>query len=746
MVTSGLEHLLHPRRLLAALYLCIGAAGIGSLGCAGQKRDANLAVEGEHQLAPTHIEDAKFATAVHRLLREGARSPERSALLAGVVRRQLTHATESLAQGNHARSASSVVGAFYLLRIGEARVDMFDEQNIRALEGAVAHVSARGDEGRALALMLLLRRLLPDGPKRQQLDTHVAALRRWMKDTRTGGDMANLRAAERAAVGHSLLDPTRDSLDRAATAINKWIKRAVEYNLRYQQTRRLPPREEIAEAYRALQTGGETMAALYLRYGMAREALEVIESTAAGRVASPAFFGRLRAAARDDTAEDWRLLARDFARIAFSKGELPMDRELVDAALWGIALEAYRRDPTSLAVGHLLADQLIELGMPEVAPLVLRDALGVDPSTVSLNAVMAAVGNTLSEQFEAGSVAGARRVFASSQPLFALADRDAYAGQLEPSTAQLRQMMAGIELRSGNLLAARPLLATALQAEPTVWGYTMLGMLERQAGKLDDALAHATRAIELPAAKVLPLDVARAQLLAFEVMRDKGDNSGAAEALEIALELALSTRKRGTGETRVRAEQLLARVLDSYGERQSASRAITRALDIASKHRQVLSETVLSAVGRGLVQKDMNAARGALQIGIKATIDEHDLVYGALWLMFLEREDGGTPDGKVDRVLLESIHDDTWTGHLARWARNIIDDDALLKAATTYTHEVEAAFYISMRARIAGRAGADKQLAKVASNPLIELMEVQLARDILAPKSGAKMPHKYSLP
>jgi hypothetical protein len=196
----------------------------------------------------------------------------------------------------------------------------------------------------------------------------------------------------------------------------------------------------------------------------------------------------------------------------------------------------------------------------------------------------------------------------------------------------------------------------------------------------------------------------------------------------------------------VRAERTLARVLDGYGERKSAARAIERALTIAGRSRQMLGETMLSAVGRALVYKNVTAARVALQTGIKENVDEVDMVYGALWLMFLEQELGEEPDGKVDRVLLDAVDGEGWTAKLARWARGMMDDATLRDAADSYAHRVEAEFYISMRTRSAGKNDARAELEKVSTNPLIDLMEVQLARDILAPESRAKMPTKYTLP
>jgi tetratricopeptide (TPR) repeat protein len=385
--------------------------------------------------------------------------------------------------------------------------------------------------------------------------------------------------------------------------------------------------------------------------------------------------------------------------------------------------------------------------MPEVAPLVLTDALGPKPTVVSMSAVMSTVADALSQQYANADTATARRIFAASEGLLKLADDSEYRARLKPSASQLRQLMASVELRSGEVDAARPLLEQALSAEPTVWGYTMLATLERQVGNVDRALAHATKAAELPAAKVLQLDAADAKLLAFEILRDRGEVPRAEAALEDALGMVLRMRKRRiTPEAEVRAERLLARVFDGYGEQQRATRALQRALEIADSNRQILGPTVLGAVGRALVQKDIASARAALQLGIKAGVDGDDLVYGALWLMLLETELGETPDGKVDRILLDAITGESWTSTLARWARRMTSDEELRSEANTYSEQIEAEFYISMRARAAGAQSGEQKLESVAKNPLIDLMEVQIARDLLAPKTHAKLPGKYELP
>src|SRR5262245_59938277 len=99
--------------------------------------------------------------------------------------------------------------------------------------------------------------------------------------------------------------------------------------------------------------------------------------------------------------------------------------------------------------------------MPEAAPLVLVDAVGSKPTVVALSSATAPIADAPSEQYDTDTTAVARRIFAASQGVIALADDNAYRAKVKPSSAQLRQLMATVELKSGNVDRARPLLARA---------------------------------------------------------------------------------------------------------------------------------------------------------------------------------------------------------------------------------------------------------------------------------------------
>ena len=63
--------------------------------------------------------------------------------------------------------------------------------------------------------------------------------------------------------------------------------------------------------------------------------------------------------------------------------------------------------------------------------------------------------------------------------------------------------------------------------------------------------------------------------------------------------------------------------------------------------------------------------------------------------------------------------------------------------------KTEASFYTSLGRKVAGDAAADKTLAEVANSTAIDLVEVRLARDLLAGKSrfaDGPMPAGLSIP
>src|SRR6185295_12891380 len=205
-------------------------------------------------------------------------------------------------------------------------------------------------------------------------------------------------------------------------------------------------------------------------------------------------------------------------------------------------------------------------------------------------------------------------------------------------------------------------------------------------------------------------------------------------ALHAALKRALDARQLArNAPAQTRAERLLARVLDYYGDEQGARRAIQRAFTAAGADMEQLSATVQDASRRALTRNDLPAARDAVQRAVEARLPADDMVYIALWLQLLERKLNVPSDGTAEEAYATIDDASGWPGRLRAWARGKLSDDELLKGARTRIERTEAIFYTAMARAVQGnRDAALPKLREVATSEAIQLAEVTIARDLLA--------------
>jgi tetratricopeptide (TPR) repeat protein len=679
---------------------------------------------------------------VHGLLKDGKPGPARWGLLTGTVARALVHANERFATHHGDRGLASVIGAMYLVRSGEFRQEMIADR-ADALGGALAVVAGEGDEGRSMALLNLRKTVVPaQSAERRDADEHLQALDGWMKDTLRGSSLEIYGRQERVAVARLLLEPTTEAMTAARDATLRWIDRAIKFQEERSTAFGRPKREEAMEAFRAFRSGAETLAAIYLRSGDASGAFNELERTSLRKMA-PALYDRLQATANGGGSRAWRdLLAwlwnpdrRDDEQLdSRDDPELSIDQGLLKAALWGTAVEAYRRDPTHVDVNMMLAALLVQLGLPETAPIVLADAVVPRPDPATLSGSLGFVLQEIEREDEADDTATARRVFAAADPLLVLASRPEWKGRLDPSPARIRLVMGALETRAGNLAAARPLLEAASSVEPSAEALITLASIDRQSGKPQAALAALARALETSEARQSPMAAGEAHLSSFEIQRELGAADKARSALSKALGIALDARKRANSPAaRAHAERLLARVLDRFSDTAGAARATERAYEASGNDKHELAATVLDATARAFLRHDDSAARKAVSRGLSADLGDDDIVYAALWLQLLYREMKVKPDGSAARALASVKDDGRWSGRLASWGLGKLKDQELLASARTLAQKTEAAFYIAIAQRIAGDVtGGNAGLKQVSQSPAIDLVEVQLARDLLA--------------
>lgn len=700
---------------------------------------------------PAPVSDADFAGSTYQILLDGEPSQKRTNLLAGVVRHQLARAGRRFAAGQRSAGVDALTGALFLLRVGELRPEML-EGGTPALRPAAAEVARVGNEGRSLALYTMLRQVLPPGSEQKDVDSHLAALARWSASTRTIGPMQSAGALQRAAVDRAVFDPSPQALDAARQATVAWIERALDYNASEVSVRTNFEREEAIEAYRAVRSGGATLVALYLRHGDAAGALDTLEQADLLRVVPPGLTERLERAAEDADPSAWADLYKLFASADGSdRPETSLDAGLARAAAWGSAVELFRTEPRSLRGSAALAAQLVDYGMAEAAPAVLTPALGDSPSAQDLSWSLALVLRAIIAEDEIGQHAAARRTFRAAARLIELADSKNLTGRVRPSAARLHYVMGALETRAGELSSARPLVETAAQREPTVEALALLAAIDRQRGDTKSALTALERVIALAKQRGDAAEQAEALLLTFEIHRDAGNAAEAKTSLNAALTRVLEARKAArTPPEQARAERLLARVLDQFGAEQQARRATERAYQASRTDVRQLTATVLDASRRALTRGDLSAAREAVRQATDARLDDEDLVYVALWLRLLEKRLGVTGDGTSEEALASIDDDSGWPARLAAWARGKLGDEGLLQAAKTRVQITEAKFYTAMARRASGEAEAAlPKLREVANSEAIELVEVTIARDLLAQQSSRldlRLPESAAVP
>ena len=719
-------------------------------GCAAGQQHARTGPGAQAgPVSPAPVGEADFASKTYQLLLSPEPSNTRQGLLIGAVRHQLARAAQRFEDGQRDGGLRALTGAFLLTRAGEFSKDML-QSGAPALDAGAAEVARLGHEGYSRALYGMLTSVLPPGAQRAEVEQHLAALEKFSKATRGKGAMQAAAADVRAAVQRSMYEATPEALATARDKAMIWLKRALDSNVGETPIQSSMDRDEAIEAYRALRGGGYAVVALYLRHGDPRGALGALENAGLQRLVMPELRDRLERAADENDPESWADLFRLYDSARSSSDGL-LDSDLVMAGIWGAALGLYRSEPNTMQGAMPLATLLIEYGMAEVAPLVLGGALNKDSGAEALSVATAVVLRAIVGEEELDQLEAARRTFAGAAPILRLADQKQYRGRVSPTPARLNYVMGALETRHGELGRAREHLQFAAQAEPTIEAWMTLAAIERQRKSLDAALAALDRALDLARRAGDALSETEASIALFEIHRDRGDTAQAGRVLEHALNRAIEAQRLGrSGPTQARAERLLARVLEQYGDARAIRRATARAYEAASSDPRQLAATVLDAARRALTLGDLTAARAAVQRAVEAGLPGEDLVYVAVWLQLLERKLGVPSDGTVEEAYAAIDDTSGWPAKLRGWARGKLSDDELLASARDRAQRTEAIFYAAMNRHVRGGGDALPSLLEVAQSEAIDLVEVTIARDLVAtqgrPALDFKLPPNVAVP
>ncbi len=716
------------------------ALGLAS-GCAPQRAASSPTKPSTaaEPIQPLAITDADFAAKAYQLVLDGDPSRARTEALVGVARHQLQRATLRFNHGSPTPGLRAVLGALLLLRAGDHRNEIATGGD-RALNAAAAEVARLGQEGYAVALYQLLLSGVAPGPMRDEVQAHLKAIEAFSRSTTGDGQVQSASVAARVAVQRALLESTPEALAIARDELIRWIRRAIEFNSREQPLRNNGDREEPIEAYLGQRDGPIALTALYLRHGDPRGALLAMDQADLSRLVAPQLRDHLERSADDRDADAWAELYRFFHTQAES-GESPFDHELMAGAAWGTALELFRAEPATLRGALPIAVQLVLHGMAEVASLVLSNAVTKTSAPEEVGMALGMVMNAAVAEDSAGQLAAARRTFEGGAKLIELAESRAFQGKVSPSPARARYVMAAIESRHAELERSIALLKLSTQAEPSIEAFALTASIERQRKRPDAALTALAAVVELARRASEPIAEIEATLQRFEILRDSGRSDLAGKALDEALTRAIDAERVGRpGPSQARLERLLTRVLEQYDDPAALRRATTRAFEAANGDTRQLAATVLDTARRALTRGDLQLARSAAQKALEAGLSSDEIVYVALWLQLLERKFKAVSDGTVEEAYASIEAGSGWPAKLRAWARRKLTDAELVAAARNTSERTEASFYIAMNDQVAGKPGSTDRLREVAGSPAIDLMEVGIARDLLA------TPQKYVVP
>ncbi len=704
------------------------------------------------------VSDDAFPNAVRDLLLSEANSKEERARLKGVEERQMLRAEAQFKIHASDRGVSAVQGGLYLVRTGE--IDSAVNANASGALGAAVHeLAGRGDEGASQALYDLLFRVTTDTSSRKEIQGHLDAIHSWRLSVGSNlSPMQRAGALENAAVGRSMLESSEESRADAQKRIGDWVEQAIRWEKAaraHQIERSMQAEEDQLEAIRALNTGGSVLAVVHLRTGDVTGALAAIdELRERGRTqgvddqngfTEPGLLQALLDVDKSADAPHWlallhalrpRPVHNDDGRGNGRDEEMTADveqPELLRAAAFGVAREAFRADPSMPESAGAVAIALQEYGMADASPAVLIDAVRAhaDPRVVgeSLTLTMQAIAH----EVDAGNTDGARRAYRAAAPLLALADQKEMSGKVTPSAARVRAMMGEVELHDGNVPEAKKLFEAAVAQEPSGGIFAALARIDRATGNMqsaNDRLKQGLAASDSARDSALRGEIL---LMQSDIAREAGDGATAKSLLTDALKGLAKARTGVEGEGLARIERMLARVLDRFGAAKQARAALDRALQASPRDKDELSATLGIAVAQALVRNDVESARAGLHRGASSDLSDEDLVYLALWSRATEKQMKLVTDGDADKVFASIPDDGRWIGRLCAFAAGKIKEADLAKSAKTPAQKTEATFYIALDHRAAGDvAGSQNLLKQALSSGGVDLMEVGLARDILA--------------
>lgn len=736
--------------------LVLFASAQGLIGCSAPRAGQQV-----NHPAPVHVKapelsEAAFAPAVVALLAKSEPDKTRSTQIASTIRHLLARARGYFERHQPQLGLNAAIGALLLARTGELHPKSLTGYS-GVLVNAADEAARRGDEGQSRAFYELAK-LADDGDPTvsSRAAEHLAALRNWEGATQSDGTMQAAASNSLTAAKRALVRREAAIVGDAEKQIVRWVERAIEISRMDTPIQSMFDHDERIAARLAFLTGAQTMIALHLRDGDAAGALGALDNDVMTAIREPRWVSGLIAASEGDS-NAWL----DWYQLFHSVLEQPefFDTDLARAAQWGIAVELFRSDQESIASALPLLSLLNYYGMPDVAPAVLARrgnaaADGEGAAATEQQARTAAVGlvfQSLGVLEQRNDIGLARLVFTHAQPLLARSGDDGDVSSKQPKAVDFYEMMGALEVSNGYLDRAWPLLQQAMRTRPSVDTLRMLASIERQRTHLEESLGLTRQLQALSSEQNLPIAESQSWLMMYDLLLDLGRTEEADATLGKALEqLLLWRQKPATPRFAAAVERNLAQVLERYGQLDGARRANERARTASVADVTELSDVLLDEVRRALTFGELSHGRLALRHALDSGIENSALTYAALWQHLLELRLHAASDGTVEEAFSRVQGQPGWGGALSQWAAGKLSDQELLAQAGSNGETVEAHFYAAIRQFFQTPSDPNRvQLQTVAQSSAINLIEVRIARDLLATaarRSPPQVPSGLVLP
>ncbi len=586
--------------------------------------------------------------------------------------------------------------------------------------------SRRGDEGRVLAALYVLRKLEPSRPR---WSAEYAEVAKWGRSARRNVSNVLDRFTQLVRVWdeHARLTPATEvlaSLAELHVARRQGVLRAVREGKAGELARlRLLP-SQITRA------APLDIASLYLQHGEIAPAIARIRSMKSGAHETERLLAILDIANKNDS-EGLDALAELAEAFRQSRPEVAT----------GVCRLGLRRAPADARFPACLARAAAERG--DFAQSTGWYGVAIRRAPTVRNLYDEAL-DRLNEFIRAGlfdsDPTQARAMAREAEQILHQRNRRWPREPASVPSERLQFLVGVLEMNAGNADEALRRFRRSLKIRETPTALRQLGLLLYRTGQSRAAAGRLRRALDITPGVTLANAVQRAEILEHlgDAFRAADEKDKAQRMYRQALELWSSAGSQLRGRPLAMSQARRGVLLQRLGRDKDAHVAFRDAMSTAPSWREtyasILSHLVVSDPDVAFAEEVFRRAQRGL------TLEPEWKVYFALWVQAIGGRAGKNPTNEVNTTLQDMAKSESWWGQLARFGTGTLPFADLLKSAADVGQETEAHFYEGTRLMARGDVpGAQRQFRRVVAMRMVSFYEFMMARELGDGLTGADL-------